>query len=204
MLSSIQGGRRLLLVLEWRQANVQKEGLEKVKTMHKVKRIIVLLVVLFTTVGCDQATKSMAQTHLAPSEPITFLNGIVRLQYAENPGAFLSFGAGLSDTTQHWVFTVAVALVLSGLFLFALRESMKAPAIVLVALALFVGGGVGNLIDRLTNDGRVIDFMHIGIGNLRTGIFNVADMALMTGVALLLFYSYRTRGANSTPPPATP
>jgi signal peptidase II len=166
--------------------------------MHKVKRIAAMLAVLFSTVGCDQATKSMAQTHLAPSEPITFLNGIVRLQYAENPGAFLSLGAALPGSAQHWIFTVAVALILSGVLLFALRESLKAPATVLVAFALFLGGGLGNLIDRLTNDGRVIDFMHIGIGNLRTGIFNVADMALMTGVALLLLYSFRTRANNST------
>ncbi|MCC6455951.1 MAG: signal peptidase II [Caldilineaceae bacterium] len=166
--------------------------------MNKLKRVTLLLAVLFSTIGCDQATKSMAQTHLAPSEPLSFLNGIVRLQYAENSGAFLSLGAGLPGTAQHWVFTVTVAVVLSGILLFALRESLNAPATVLVALALFLGGGLGNLIDRLTNDGRVIDFMHIGIGNLRTGIFNVADMALMTGVALLLLYSFRTRASNAT------
>jgi signal peptidase II len=57
--------------------------------MNRLKRVTALLAVLFSTVGCDQATKSMAQTHLAPSEPVTFLNGIVRLQYAENSGAFL-------------------------------------------------------------------------------------------------------------------
>ena len=44
------------------------------------------------------------------------------------------------------------------------------------------GGGVGNLIDRVLFENGVIDFLNVGIGNLRTGIFNVADMAIMTGV----------------------
>jgi signal peptidase II len=86
-------------------------------------------------------------------------------------------------------------------FVFALRVSVtvKAQAPLLIALALFLGGGIGNLIDRLTNDGRVIDFMHIGFGFLRTGIFNVADMALMTGVVLLALYSYWTRKSPPLP-----
>jgi signal peptidase II len=165
--------------------------------MNKVKRLVALLVVLLTTVGCDQATKSIAQSWLSSSEPRSFLNGIVRLEYVENPGAFLSLGARLSDDLQHWIFTVSVAVILSLLLVFALRESLKAHLSVSVAFALFLGGGIGNLIDRLTNDGRVIDFMHIGIGPLRTGIFNVADMALLAGVILIGLYSYRTRNLNS-------
>ena len=105
----------------------------------------------------------------------------------------MSFGAALPDHLQHWVFTVAVTLVLSALLFFTLREMLRVHTTVLIALALFLGGGFGNLIDRFTNDGRVIDFMHIGIGSLRTGIFNVADMALLAGVALLGLYSWRTR-----------
>lgn len=167
--------------------------------MQKAKRIAALLVILLTTVGCDQATKSIAQSQLSNAGTLTFLNDMVRLQYVENPGAFLSLGAGLSDQAQHLIFTVSVAIVLTIVFFFALRESLKASGTVLVALALFLGGGIGNLIDRVLNDGRVIDFMNIGIGSLRTGVFNVADMALMAGVALLLLYSYRTQ---TSPHPA--
>ena len=53
--------------------------------------------------------------------------------------------------------------------------------IVSVAIALIVGGGVSNLIDRLRYGGYVVDFLNVGIGSLRTGIFNVADMAIMVG-----------------------
>ncbi|MEJ0007739.1 MAG: signal peptidase II [Steroidobacteraceae bacterium] len=53
-------------------------------------------------------------------------------------------------------------------------------------LALFAAGGLGNLIDRITGDGRVTDFLNVGLGPLRTGIFNVADMTLMVGVVVFL------------------
>lgn len=167
--------------------------------MQKVKRLAALLLVLLTTVGCDQATKAIAQTHLSNAAPQPFLNGLFWLHYAENPGAFLSLGAAMPDYVQRWVFTIAVSLVLIGLLSYALRELPRIPMTVMVALALFIGGGTGNLIDRLTNDGRVIDFMHIGIGYLRTGIFNVADMALMAGVFLFGIYSYHTRSLPPSP-----
>ena len=54
-------------------------------------------------------------------------------------------------------------------------------------LSLIAGGGVGNWIDRLTNDGRVTDFLNVGVGGLRTGIFNVADVVLLAGVAIFIF-----------------
>ena len=60
-------------------------------------------------------------------------------------------------------------------------------------LSLIAGGGVGNWIDRVTNDGRVTDFLNVGVGNLRTGIFNVADMVLMAGVAIFMLSSVTIR-----------
>lgn len=56
-----------------------------------------------------------------------------------------------------------------------------------VAWSLVLSGGLGNLVDCIINDGRVIDFMNIGIGSLRTGIFNVADVCITVGVVLLVF-----------------
>ncbi len=165
--------------------------------MQKLKRIALLFIVLLSSVGCDQATKSVAVNHLSSSPRLSFLNDIIRLEYAENPGAFLSLGAGLSQTTQQWLFIGFVALILIGFFLFALRELESVHTMVLVGFALFLGGGLGNIIDRFFNDGHVIDFMNVGIGNLRTGIFNVADMALMTSVVLIAVYGLRSAKEDS-------
>lgn len=160
--------------------------------MAKFHRLLILLFVLFVSVGCDQATKSVARTHLSAAPPILLLNGVIRLEYAENPGAFLSFGAGLTAVARYWLFTPLAALLLIGLLFFIVQQLQHSSLTSLVALALFLGGGIGNLIDRVSNEGRVVDFMNIGLGRLRTGIFNVADMALMAGLTLLLVASFRT------------
>ena len=157
--------------------------------MSRVHRITVMLLVVFLVVGCDQATKSVAVTHLRGAEPIIYLNGMARLQYAENSGAFLSLGARLPETTQRWVFIGAVTVILLALLLYALRELQNLNYLLLIGFALILGGGGGNLIDRVVNNGAVVDFMNVGIGNLRTGIFNIADMALMTGVGMVLLFS---------------
>jgi signal peptidase II len=65
------------------------------------------------------------------------------------------------------------------------------------AFALLLSGGVGNLIDRLMYDGYVIDFINIGIGPLRTGIFNVADIAVTAGVLILLVDSLHEKNKAS-------
>jgi signal peptidase II len=56
-----------------------------------------------------------------------------------------------------------------------------------VGFSLIAGGGAGNLIDRLLRGGRVGDFIMVGIGSVRTGIFNLADLAVLAGCAVLLF-----------------
>lgn len=155
----------------------------------KTKRLTLLLLLLFVTVGCDQATKSVAQRHLSDRAAQSFLGDLFRLDYAENPGAFLSLGSALPDPLRTWIFTGLVALFLIGLAIFIWRGLHQEPPWILIALTLFLAGGVGNLIDRLVNDGHVIDFMNMGVGRLRTGVFNVADMALMAGVGILLFSS---------------
>ena len=71
------------------------------------------------------------------------------------------------------------------------------PTLALVGMALFVAGGSSNLLDRLTR-GSVIDFMNVGLGPLRTGIFNVADMAIMLGAGLVILSSYHADGDART------
>ena len=156
--------------------------------MGTIQRIAAMLVVVFLVVGCDQVTKSVAQTHLRGEAPIIYLNDMARLQYAENTGAFLSLGARLPETAQRWIFTGAVSVILLALLIYALLELRNLHILLLLGFALILGGGIGNLIDRIVNDGRVVDFMNVGIGRLRTGVFNVADMALMAGVGMVLVF----------------
>ena len=154
--------------------------------MSKLKRLLLLLVIVLILAGFDQATKSIAKRSLAGEPAREYLAGAVRLEYAENVGSFLSLGASLPDEARFWIFTVFSALLVLGLTLYALRVSEETPLLVYVGIALVIAGGLGNLIDRLTHGGRVVDFMQLRAGPLRTGVFNVADVALMAGIGLVL------------------
>ncbi len=148
--------------------------------MKLIRRTLLIVLVLFSCVGCDQVTKSIARHSLANSEPIIFLNDFFRLQYIENPGAFLSLGASSPDNVRLWIFTFLAGVFLTGMLIYLLFSPIDST-VRTIALSLVVGGGIGNLIDRIFNEGCVIDFMNMGIGSLRTGVFNVADVVLMFG-----------------------
>jgi signal peptidase II len=167
--------------------------------MRSIPRFIVVILTLCCCVGCDQVSKSAARSLLHTGVTESLFADSLRLQLTENPGSFLSLGASLPEHLRFSIFTAAVAallIVLVCVSLFARRLS-KAR---FVALALVAGGGLSNLIDRLIYDGRVTDFLNVGIGSLRTGIFNLADMAILAGALLLVLKT----GAVSTPPPMPP
>jgi signal peptidase II len=144
---------------------------------------LVLMVAVLGTIGCDRVTRHIATTTLAGQPTHSYLADAVRLGYVENAGGFLSLGASLPPGIRTVVFTWATGLMLAALTPVAIWRSCRGwPA---VGVALFVAGGASNWIDRLVQ-GSVVDFLNVGIGSVRTGVFNVADMAIMLGVALLV------------------
>jgi len=84
------------------------------------------------------------------------------------------------------------------LLLPALSENKLSPGMEVAALCL-IGGGLGNLHDRILYDFRVVDFLNFGIGNLRTGILNVADLSITFGALVLLFLAWRRDKALQSP-----
>jgi signal peptidase II len=158
--------------------------------LRTITRTIFASVLFLGCVGCDQLTKGVVRTHLSLGEGQSFMGDTLRLTHAENPGAFLSIGESLPDDIRWAIFIVGVGLIslaalLAALFARGLGHWQVA------ALSLIASGGIGNWIDRLTNDGRVTDFLNVGIGSVRTGIFNVADMVLLLGIALFFMASRR-------------
>jgi signal peptidase II len=150
-----------------------------------ITRLVLVGSILFSCVGCDQVSKRIVRFYLAPGETHSFLHDTFRLAYAENPGAFLSLGSTLPEHIRVVLFTGIVGL----LSLAALTAAFMAPRLgpwQVVALALIAAGGCGNWIDRLTKDGLVTDFLNIGVGPLRTGIFNIADVILMIGLGFFV------------------
>jgi signal peptidase II len=149
---------------------------------------LALLVTIGATIACDRVTKQVAQATLAGSPRLSFLADTVRLEYAENTGGFLGLGGDWSHATRVILLTVATGLLLAVAAGMAFHARLTGSR--LVGLTLFVTGGACNWADRMMR-GSVTDFLNVGIGSVRTGIFNVADMAIMLGAALLLYSELR-------------
>lgn len=161
-----------------------------------------MLVILASCVGCDQFTKHIARQQLDGRPPRSFCGDTVRLIYAENPGAFLGLGGQLPEGAR-WALLVVVNTLVATAIAVALIWHSSMPALRVLACALLLGGAVGNLIDRVRFDGLVIDFMNLGIGPLRTGIFNVADVAITTGALLLILPQFAPSRSDPTPAEGT-
>jgi signal peptidase II len=159
--------------------------------MTKIGIRLILFMAIAATIGCDRVTKHVAATTLAGMPSRSFLADTIRLEYAENTGAFLGLGADWPLSARTALFSIGNALLLFAMAVMAMRLHWTRPA--LLGLALLIGGGVSNLLDRVTY-GRVIDFMNVGLGPLRTGIFNVADMAIMLGAGIVVVAGYISMG----------
>ena len=149
--------------------------------------------------GCDQATKFVAKSFLRPDAMISLAADIFRSQYVENSGAFLSLGSTLPEQWRRLIFTIAVGIFVFGLLSYVLI-SRELATYHIVCISLVRGGGFSNLIDRIAYDGHVVDFLNVGIGPLRTGIFNIADMAITMGGLLWTVGSYRSSPKTQASP----
>ena len=158
---------------------------------------VVLIATMLATIGCDRVTKHVATTTLANMPDRSYLADTVRLGYAENPGGFLNLGATLPPFARTAIFTAATGLLLLWLSVLAFRQSWDGWA--RLGVALFISGGASNWIDRVAR-GHVVDFLNVGVGPVRTGVFNVADVAITIGVAIFVLAEYcnsRTAGGDS-------
>jgi len=155
------------------------------------KAIVALLLVL-AAAGWDQGTKHAARARLEGKPQVLLVDRILVLRYVENEGAFLSLGAGLPRPVRMIMFIAFPFVVLGFMIAFLLKKGGIGWG-TLVGFSLIVGGGCGNLIDRLLRNGRVGDFIMVGIGGIHTGIFNFADLTVLAGCIVLLFSPQKER-----------
>ena len=162
-----------------------------------LKNFLVIITALFVMVSADLYTKEIAKEKLKFQPAEKYFGESLVFVYAENNGGMLSFGSTLSDETRKVVFRYFVSVVLLGLFIYILiKKDLQGWE--KWALILFLGGGTGNLINRFTYDGIVIDFMLIDFFGLRTGVFNLADMYVTAGVIIFILLSFLSRKKTKT------
>jgi signal peptidase II len=166
------------------------------KTINHRTKIIASSTIILVSVVVDQLVKLLASQALRGHPPISFLGDTIRLEYAENSGAFLSLGAQL-DPAMRTLFFILGVVVIIGFCLYWLFKSAN-TWIAVISLAAVISGGIGNLIDRISR-GSVIDFIYMGLGPVHTGVFNVADMAISGGLILMLYDQYLTEKSKKLP-----
>ncbi len=157
-----------------------------------VRRFAAWIALALAIMLADQATK-WAIVEWVPVFGKVPINGFLNLTHQHNSGAAFSFLANAAGW-QRWFFVVLAAGVSSVLAVWIWRIRNEGPALLAAALALVLGGALGNVIDRIRL-GYVTDFIQVWFGNWAFPSFNVADAAITVGAALLiidsLFFSGR-------------
>jgi signal peptidase II len=147
--------------------------------------------IFLSIVLLDVASKRFAVTALTPYVPQNIVDDILRFTLAFNSGGAMSLSLGPSSRWWFTLLSLATLVVLAYMY----RQSSPADKMQIASLALICGGAVGNLIDRIRSPRGVVDFIDIGIGAHRFWTFNVADMAVTFGTAMLTWILC-TRGTS--------
>lgn len=153
-----------------------------------------IIVAVVTTV--DAITKALAVQHLAPRHiPHPILGDFLRFTLAYNPGA--AFGMHLGAASR-WIFA-ALSIVIVVVLLRVTADLTRISRRAAFGVPVVIGGALGNLLDRIRSRDGVIDFIDIGIGDVRFWTFNIADTAVTVGaVCLVLALWQQERDAAHT------
>ena len=141
------------------------------------------------TVGCDQVSKELTRQKVEPEVFIPVIKNHLILTNVENTGAMLGFGQDFPPILKRFLLQ-ALPMLLLLIMLYRIMSKPNLNFLLIVAFALVIGGGLGNLIDRIAY-GSVTDFFQIRLGVFRTGIFNMADVAVTIGVLMFIFLIIR-------------
>ncbi len=153
-----------------------------------LKRIVLVTLLLIVIIGLDQASKHYIRHQLSPLSQYKFVFNLLTIERVQNTGAFLSLGDTLKGPVKVIILNIVPLLVmLFGLAFVLLAKSIDKANI--YGIALVLGGGLGNLYDRMLYN-SVTDFLFLKLGFLQTGVFNIADMAIMGGMFTILIHSY--------------
>ncbi len=155
---------------------------------NKTFRMIIFVILILANIGCDQISKSIARKKLEPGKTIEIIDHNFILKRVENTGAFLGLGSGLNSKIRDVLFLWFPAIIIILLLIWFFKKN-DLSIILIIALSFIIGGGIGNLYDRILY-GSVTDFLHIDLGIVRTGIFNLADVSVTVGVLILLIESF--------------
>ncbi len=160
------------------------------ESKFRKKVILLAVIIIFVNISFDQVTKEYARQNYKGRGTIQVVGDIFIIHYAENDGAFLSLGSDLEEPYKTLVLTILPTIFLFGFTFFILFFNKHLTMLQVACISTIIGGGISNIVDRILFGGYVTDFINFGIGGLRTGILNFADMSITFGAILLIFVQY--------------
>src|SRR5262249_21662842 len=140
-------------------------------------RLTFLLLLSAGVLALDLWSKRWATATLAGAPPVRVIGDLVRFTYVRNSGVAFGLGAGLPF--PYYLFSIAAVVAILVLFVRGRVRGLGRQ----LALALILGGALGNLVDRIST-GLVVDFIDVGFGRWHWPVFNVADSAVSIGVVM--------------------
>jgi signal peptidase II len=144
---------------------------------------IVLLIVF--NIAIDQISKVLVRANFQYGEIKSLIGDTFIMQYVENKGAFLGMGSDMNPTLK-LIFLLILPTLVLGYVIYYIINTKELDRLSLIAFCCIVGGGVANVFDRIVYK-QVTDFFFIDLGGVfKTGIFNVADLSVTTGMIMLL------------------
>ena len=146
---------------------------------------------IFLNIGADQYTKYIVREKVVPGTRTEIVGELLQLMNVENYGAFLGMGSETNPTIK-LIFLLMVPTMVLGFVLYYLFTNKSLDRLTTTGLCCIVGGGLANLFDRFIY-GSVTDFLFMDFSIARTGIFNVADLSVTTGMVLILISTFKEK-----------
>lgn len=155
----------------------------------KISRTLGIILLIVANIAIDQISKVIVRAEVIPGKIISIIGDTFILTNVENSGAFLGMGSDMNPTLK-LIFLLILPVIVLGYVLYYILKNKSLDKISLIAFCCILGGGIANVFDRIVY-GHVTDFFHIDLGGVfKTGIFNMADMSVSTGMIMLLVASF--------------
>jgi len=158
----------------------------------KKNRYSLITLIAGLSIAFDQLSKIWVRNNFESYIEKSIIGDVFTLIKVENTGAFLGMGSELSEIPRILLLIVLPIIVLISITLYTyLEKTLDQTSI--IGFSLIIGGGIANIFDRIVY-GSVTDFLYINLGGIfKTGIFNIADVSVTTGMILILISSFKNK-----------
>ena len=158
----------------------------------KNKRNLHIISLVILNIILDQLSKFWIRGNVAPYSDINIIADYFIITNVENSGAFLGLGSDFSPVIKSILLLALPVGVLVTVLVYIFKDT-SIDKLSLIGYSSIIGGGIGNIYDRFLY-GSVTDFLFIDLGGVfKTGIFNIADLSVTTGMILIVWASFKTK-----------